>query len=203
MRCFLQRWSPLLCLALCAAAAAAPSSPATDSRHEILAFDPARCLAEFEVRVMWLIGVHGRFGTLHGTIDIDRFHDTAKVDARIDVNDVHMRSSSNEAWVKSGEFFDAEHYPQIQFVSDSFALPLLKTGGSIDGKLTIRGMQRRARFELTASACPEAVARTCPTEAEGTIRRSDFGMHSRRGALSDKVQLGFSIFLLPVAEAVQ
>ncbi len=81
--------------------------------------------------------------------------------------------------------------------------PLLKTGGPIDGELTIRGVHQHVRFELTASACPEAVARTCPTEAAGTIRRSDFGMHSRRGALSDKVQLGFSIFLLPVAEAVQ
>ncbi len=203
MRCSLRRWSPLLCLALCAAAAAAPSSPGADSKHEILAFDPARCLAEFEVRVMWLIGVHGRFGTLHGTIDIDRFHDTAKVDARIDVNDVHMRSSSNETWGKSDEFFDAEHYPQIEFVSGSFALPLLKTGGSIDGTLTIRGVHQQVRFELAASACPEAIARTCPTEAAGTIRRSDFGMRSRRGALSDKVQLSFSIFLLPVAEAVQ
>jgi polyisoprenoid-binding protein YceI len=202
MRCCFRIRPQLLCLALSIAAAAHPA-PAAAADREILALDPARTLAEFEVRVMWLIGVHGRFGAVRGTIDIDHFHDSASVDARIDVNDVHMRSASNEAWVKSAEFFDAEHYPQIQFVSDSFSLSWLKSGGQIDGVLTIRGVTRRARFDLAASECPDAIARTCPTEAEGTIRRSDFGMHSRRGALSDKVQLNFSIYVLPSAEVAQ
>ncbi len=150
---------------------------------------------------MWLIPVHGRFGTLHGTIVIDRFRGTASVDARIDVNDVHMRSAANEAWVKSAEFFDAEHFPQIQFVSDAFALARLKSGGEVDGTLTIRGVTRRARFTLAESACPAAIARTCAVEATGMIRRSDFGMRSRRGALSDKVQLDFSVYVLPGTEA--
>jgi polyisoprenoid-binding protein YceI len=189
----------LVCLALCAAAAprAAPTAP-----PEVMTLDPVRSLAEFEVHVMWLIPVHGRFGTLQGTIAIDRFHDTARVDARIDVNDVHMRSTANEAWVKSPEFFDAEHFPQIQFLSDSFALAQLKGGGEVDGTLTIRGVTQRARFQLAESECPDAVARTCPVEATGTIRRSDFGMRSRRGALSDKVQLDFSVYVLPAAEAM-
>ena len=179
------------------------AAPADQSSRDVQTLDPARSLAEFEVRVMWLIPVHGRFGTLQGTISIDRFHGSASVDARIDVNAVHMRSASNEAWVKSAEFFDATHYPQIQFASDPFPLTRLKSGGRIAGALTIRGATRRARFELTASECPEAVAHACPVEATGTIRRSDFGMRSRRGALSDKVQLGFSVYVLPGAEAAQ
>lgn len=169
----------------------------------MLTFDAAQSLAEFEVRVMWLIPVHGRFGALRGAITIDRFHGSASVDARIDVNDVHMRSAGNEAWVKSAEFFDAAHYPQIQFVSDAFAVTRLKSGGPIDGVLTIRGVARQARFELAASACPDAIARTCPVEATGTIRRSDFGMRSRRGALSDKVQLDFSVYVLSDADSLQ
>jgi polyisoprenoid-binding protein YceI len=112
-----------------------------------------------------------------------------------------MRSASNEAWVKSAEFFDAEHFPQIQFVSDSFSLTRLKSGGVVDGTLTIRGVTRRARFELAESECPEAIAQTCPVQASGTIRRSDFGMRSRRGALSDKVQLDFSVYVLPGTDA--
>jgi polyisoprenoid-binding protein YceI len=198
---YLPRIQPLLvCLALCAAvsprgAACAQSNP------EIMTLDPARSLAEFEVHVMWLIPVHGRFGTLQGTIAIDRFHGTASVDARIDVNDVHMRSAANEDWVKSAEFFDAEHFPQIQFVSDAFALTRLKSGGDIDGTLTIRGVTQRTRFALAESECPAAIARSCAVEATGTIRRSDFGMRSRRGALSDKVQLDFSVYVLPGTEA--
>lgn len=149
---------------------------------------------------MWLIPVHGRFGTLQGTIVIDRFRGTASVDARIDVNDIHMRSASNEAWVKSAEFFDATHYPQIHFVSNAFALGRLQKGGEIEGTLTIRGITRQARFELAPSDCTDAIARTCPVAATGTIRRSDFGMRSRRGALADKVQLDFSVYVRPGAE---
>jgi polyisoprenoid-binding protein YceI len=197
-RCPLRIRPLLVYLALCAVAA---SPDAWSAPPEVMTFDSARSLAEFEVHVMWLFPVHGRFGSLRGTIVIDRLHATAKVDARIDVNDVHMRSAGNEAWVKSGEFFDAEHFPQIQFISDPFPLALLKNGGKVDGTLTVRGATRRARFELAESDCPDAIARTCPVEAAGTIRRSDFGMRSRRGALSDKVQLELSVYVLPAAEA--
>jgi polyisoprenoid-binding protein YceI len=194
-RCPLWMQPLLACLALCGASLAG-ATPTEAPNREVMTIDAARSLAEFEVRVMWLIPVHGRFGKLQGAISIDHFRGTASVDARIDVNDVHMRSASHETWVKSAEFFDAEHYPQIQFVSDSFALARLKTGGQIDGSLTIRGVVQRARFDLSVSACPDAIARSCPVEATGTIRRSDFGMRSRRGALSDKVQLDFSVYVL-------
>jgi hypothetical protein len=33
--------------------------------------------------------------------------------------------------------------------------------------------------------------------AEGSIERSDFGMHSRRGTVADKVALHLRIFVLP------
>jgi polyisoprenoid-binding protein YceI len=197
-RCPLRIRPLLVYLALCAAAL---PPDAVSAPPEVMTFDSARSFAEFQVHVMWLFPVHGRFGTLQGTISIDRLHATAKVDARIDVNDVHMRSTGNEAWVRSAEFFDAEHFPQIQFVSESFPLALLKSGGTVNGVLTIRGTTRRARFELAESDCPDAIARTCPVEAAGTLRRSDFGMRSRRGALSDKVQLDLSVYVLPAADA--
>jgi len=183
------RLSVLLALARLAGAA----QPDGDT----LTFDATKSHAEFGVRVMWLIPVHGRFDTVHGTIHIDRFRGSAQVEALIDAGDVHMHSRGDEAWVKSAEFFDVQHFPQIQFVSEAFSLERLKKGGEIDGLLTIRGITRPARFEIDTSACPDAVARECATEAAGTIRRSDFGMRSRRGALSDKVDLSFSIHVLP------
>jgi polyisoprenoid-binding protein YceI len=181
-------------LACARLAAAAP--PDTDT----LIFDPAQSHAEFGVRVMWLIPVHGRFDAVHGTIRIDRFRSSARVEALIDAGDLHMRSHADETWAKSAEFFDAQHYPQIQFLSEPFSLERLKRGGEIAGDLTIRGITRRARFDIDASLCPDAVARDCAAEAAGTIRRSDFGMRSRRGAVSDKVDLSFSIHVLAPAK---
>ncbi|HSE13576.1 MAG TPA: YceI family protein [Rudaea sp.] len=166
-----------------------------------LTLDPLRSSAEFEVKVLWLIGVHGRFGQVHGTITVDRDHAREVADAWIEVGTITMRNHSYEEWVKSAEFFDAARFPQIHFVSEPFSRDRLRRGGEIGGTLTVRGIDRHIALEVEPSECPDAVARTCAVQASGSIRRSDFGMRSHRGTLSDKVELGFSIYLDPATGA--
>lgn len=180
-----------------------PLSPAADraeKRIERLALDNANSHVDFEVKVLWLVGVHGRFGSVHGTITVDHFRNAATVEAQIDANVVSMRNRNHEEWVKSPEFFDAQHYPQIAFVSDAIPLKRLQAGGEIEGMLTLRGVSKHVRFDLLKPDCPAASADNCPVEAEGSIHRSDFGMSSRRGTLSDKVELSFSIATKPVGD---
>ena len=205
----LRRKIPGAALALLLLAAALPGSCAgaddetaadtrPDSKTEApLRLDPARSSAEFEVKVLWLIGVHGRFGQVHGTIALDRERAIVVADARIEVGTITMRNHSYEDWVKSAEFFDAAKFPQIHFVSEPFPQERLRTGGDISGTLTVRGIERRIDLGVEPSACPDAVAKRCAVEADGSIHRSDFGMRSRRGTLSDKVELHFSIYLAP------
>ena len=180
-----------LLLGLCSTGGAA-------ERFQYLALDTTRSHVDFEVKVLWLVGVHGRFGSVHGTITIDHFRNAATVEAQIDSGVVAMRNRGQEEWVKSAEFFDAAHHPQIVFVSDAIPLQRLQMGGDIDGVLTLRGVSKRVRFRLVKPDCPAASADNCPVEAEGSIRRSDFGMSSRRGTLSDKVELSFSIATKPM-----
>ncbi len=187
------RWFMGFTLAICWLLAAA------QERTQVLQLDSQRSHADFEVKVLWLVGVHGRFDHVRGTISIDHFRDTATVDARIDTNTVTMRSHSHEEWVKSAEFFDSEHYPEIQFVSEPIPLQRLQTGGKIEGLLTIRGISRHVRFDLATPTCPATEGANCPVEAEGSIERSQFGMSSRPGALSNKVYLRFSIYAVAPA----
>lgn len=177
-------------LALAACSLLAPAQ----ERTQLLELDSQRSHADFEVKLLWLVGVHGRFDHVHGTIAIDRFNNSATVDARIDTNTVSMRTRSYETWVKSTEFFDTQHYPEIRFVSEPIPLQRLQTGGEIDGALTVRGVTQNVRFNLITPTCPAAESENCPIEAEGNIERSEFGMHSQRGALSNKVELRFSIY---------
>jgi polyisoprenoid-binding protein YceI len=175
-----------------------PENAAGPTRDEAtLTLDPSRSSAEFEVKVLWLIGVHGRFGQVHGTIAVDheRLHEVA--DARIEVGTITMRNHSYEDWVKSEEFFDAARFPQIHFFSDPFSRDRLLRGGELSGMLTVRDIARHIVLEVEPSACPDAVARDCAVQASGSILRSEFGMRSRRGTLSDKVELRFSIYLAP------
>ena len=187
-------------LSLIAAAALLTSSArAEESKNDHVALDSARSHATFGVKVMWLVTVHGRFGKVGGDVDVDRFRNFATVDARIDANAVEMSTKSYEDWVKSDEFFDVAHYPEIRFVSESFPLQRLRRGGDLSGTLTIRGVEQPQTFKLEAADCDHP-AYDCPIIVSGSIRRSAFGMHSRRGALSDKVDLHFEVFAIPSAE---
>jgi len=166
-----------------------------------LTLDPERSGAEFEVKVLWLIGVHGRFGQVHGAISVDPQREHATADARIAVGTITMRNHSYEDWLKSPEFFDAAAHPEILFASRPFALDNLRTGGEVAGVLTVRGIERPIVLQIEPSACPEKVAVNCPVQASGSIRRSEFGMRSRRGSVSDNVDLKFSIYLAPTPGA--
>ncbi len=170
---------------------------AQETRTHLFELDSTRSAVDFEVKVLWLVGVHGRFNHVQGTIAVDPFRNTVTVDARIDANAVSMRARSHEEWVKSSEFFDAAHFPEIHFVSDSIPLKRLQSGGEIEGTLTLRGISKPVRFQLAVPTCPGASGEDCPVEAEGSIRRSDFGMSSHHATLGDKVDLSFTIYVVP------
>jgi len=172
---------------------------AEESTNDRVALDSARSHATFGVKVMWLLPIHGRFGKVAGVVAIDRFRSFATVDARIDANAVEMSTKSYEDWVKSDEFFDVAHYPDIHFVSESFPLQRLRSGGQLSGTLTVRGVEQPETFKLEAADCDHP-AYDCPIIVSGSIRRSAFGMHSRRGALSDKVDLHFEVYAIPSTE---
>ena len=186
-------------LLLAAAACAASFAHADEARSDRVELDSQRSHAEFGVKVMWLVTVHGRFGKVRGVVDVDRFRNQAVVDARIDANAVEMGTRAYEEWVKSDEFFDVAAYPDIHFVSESFPLQRLRRGGELSGTLTIRGVEQPETFKLEAADC-EHPAYDCPIIVSGSIRRSAFGMHSRRGALSDKVELHFEVYAIPATE---
>ncbi len=73
------------------------------------------------------------------------------VDATIDTDAVSMRIRKYEGWVKSLEFFDTKNYPQIHFVSKPFPLALLRSGGKIEGMLSLRGIDKTITLELAPS----------------------------------------------------
>ncbi|MEP7044897.1 MAG: YceI family protein [Dokdonella sp.] len=172
---------------------------ADDAGSETVKLDGARSQVGFTVKVLWLVGVRGRFGKVDGTVYIDRFRNQISVDARIDVDAVSMDNKRYEDWVKSSEFFDVAKHPQIEFKSESFPQSRLRRGGELSGILTLRDVRQPVTFQLQPATC-DRPAYECPIEVAGTIRRSEFDMRSRRGTLSDKVELQFSVYAIPPGE---
>jgi len=176
-------WACAILLLLHAAAAQA----------ERWTIDPRDSSAGFRVRLFALVPLGGGFGAFTGTIDLDRRARRAQVDARIDASSVVMPNPANTDWVKSAEFFDVANHPEIRFRSDEFPLAVLVDGGELPGRLSLRGETRAVRFTIEPGQCAVDGSDTCTVVVGGKVRRSDFGMSTRRGAISDTVTLDLRI----------
>lgn len=181
------------CLALALLAGSLLAQP----RHETLSIDAAHSSATFAVKVLWVIPLHGEFAHVGGTIQIDHFRGSARVDARIDCADLAMRNARYQEWAKSAEFFDAARHPRISFASDWFPLARLRSGGTIEGELSLRGVTRSVQFRLQPAQCAAPLAGECAVRADGEIARGDFGMRARRATLGDTVGLRLQILVAP------
>ncbi|HEY4294811.1 YceI family protein [Luteibacter sp.] len=160
-----------------------------------LRIDPVRSRAEFSVRLLWVSTVTGSFEGIRGQLAIDPAKHTAVVSADIDSASVRMDSARFRRWVLAPEFFDANRHPQIHFESSPLALQLLSEGGDVAGRLTMRGVTQPVTFRLAPTHCPPQALSGCVLQLKGSIDRTDFEMRGRRGALSDRVNLGMAIVL--------
>jgi polyisoprenoid-binding protein YceI len=160
-----------------------------------LRIDPVRSKAEFNVRLLWVSTVTGSFEGIRGQLAIDPATQGAVVSADIDTASVRMESARLRRWVLAPEFFDASRHPQIHFESAPLSLQVLSDGGDVAGRLTIRGVTRPVTFQVLPNHCPIHALAGCVLQLKGSIDRTDFEMRGRRGALSDRVNLGMAIVL--------
>jgi polyisoprenoid-binding protein YceI len=141
--------------------------------------DPAHSTADFKVRHLMVTNVRGEFSGVSGTVIFDDQNPlNSKVEAKIDVNTVQTRELQRDAHLKSGDFFDAEKYPFITFVSKR----VVKDGGTdhkVIGDLTIRGVTHEVTLDVEGPT-PEIKDpwgnQRIGASAATKIRRKDFGL---------------------------
>ena len=149
---------------------------------------------QFHVSIFGMFKKRGSFAQMRGALSVQK--NSARVSARIQTASATMKSPSDAALLKSPAYFDAAHFPEIVFNSNSFPIATLRNGGNISGKLTVRGITQQQSFVLTSKPCDRAFAATpwrCAFAVTGTLNRSEFGMKARRGVVSDEVALTLEI----------
>lgn len=105
------------------------------------------------------------------------------------------RSNMVEGLIKGESFFDVERFPEILFVSHGFVWTGDDTA-QIIGDLTVRGITRQVIFDVTMTPIEQPGNGTVErllVKAKTTIHRSDFGMDSMPGLVSDTVTLCMSV----------
>jgi Uncharacterized conserved protein len=131
--------------------------------------DPARSSVEFQVPHFYgLMTVKGRFASYSGTLDLSG---EPTVELTIDAASLDTKHAKRDKHLRSDEFFDVDHHPQVRFVSDSAVL---------DGEtLKVRGQLHAAgkQVPVALDATLHAVGAELEVEAVTDVDHRRLGMN--------------------------
>jgi polyisoprenoid-binding protein YceI len=151
----------------------------------------------FSVRHMVVSKVRGRFAKFAGNVALDEGDLTrSTVEATIDASSIDTGTAQRDEHLRSADFFDVEHFPQIRFRSTGIE----KLGAEryrLTGQLTIRDVSREIALDVEYGGRgkdPWGNERVGFT-AKASLDRKDFGLKWNQALetggvlVSDRVEL--------------
>ena len=140
--------------------------------------DQAHSTVGFEVKHMMVSKTKGQFKSYTTDVEAADLSDltTATIAFKFDVASIDTNSEDRDNHLKSGDFFDVENYPSIDFTSTS----ITKDGDDykVTGDLTIKDVTKSVTFDVEYGGKgknPWGVD-VYGFEAEAKINREDFGL---------------------------
>ncbi|MCS7052282.1 MAG: YceI family protein [Ignavibacterium sp.] len=141
--------------------------------------DQSHSEIKFKVKHLVVSTVTGQFKNFEGSVETnsDDFSD-AKISFEADVNSIDTRNEQRDGHLKSADFFDAENYPKISFVSKSMNK---KSDNEYEliGDLTIRGTTKEVKLDVVFNGVVKGFTGddVAAFEIYGKINRFDYGLH--------------------------
>jgi polyisoprenoid-binding protein YceI len=148
--------------------------------------DPSGSSAEFRVPYLWgLASVNGRFHHLDGWLEVDDDHQW-RMELTMDAASLDTGNRRRDRHLRSADFFDAEHQPEMRFRSSS----VNDQGGGrlgVEGELEAAGERARLQVEVTV----EHADGRLDLDAAATVDQRQLGMtFSPLGAIRYPTALG-------------
>lgn len=140
--------------------------------------DPMHSEVLFKIKHLVISTVTGSFRKFEGNIIAEgKDFENAKVITTIQVKSIDTNQSQRDEHLKSGDFFDADAYPEISFESTSF----VNTGGSdykMVGNLTMKGLTKPIELKVEYGGSEDNGHGILKHgfEITGIINRKEFGM---------------------------
>ena len=125
--------------------------PVNDSKNFATKWtlDKGHSNVKFTVTHMVVSEVDGSFKNFDGTIEHTKpDYSDAVITFTVDVSSVDTDNENRDKHLKSDDFFNAEQFPQMKFVSTSFK-PLSGNKYQLNGNLTIRDVTKPVSFDVT------------------------------------------------------
>ena len=108
--------------------------------------DPAHSQIEFAVKHMMVTTVRGQFRRFSVDVDFDEENPgRSSVAAHIEASSIDTGMEARDAHLRSGDFFDADAFPELSFRSTNITPS--GDGYQIAGDLTIKGVTRPVTLE--------------------------------------------------------
>ena len=151
------------------------SQPVSAATYTI---DVDHTTVSFKIRHI-LSHVQGQFRQFEGSFDYDpEKSETWKANATLQAASIDTNVEPRDKHLRSADFFDAEKYPTLSFVSTGVT-DVTPTSAKLNGLLTIHGVEKPAVFDLQIQGVakdPWGNTRASFT-ATTTINRKDFGLN--------------------------
>jgi polyisoprenoid-binding protein YceI len=158
--------------------------------------DAAHSSINFSAKHMMVSKTSGSFDQFDGTISYDPNNlANSKISISIPVSSINTRNANRDAHLKTADFFDAEKFPEITFVSKSI------TPTEIKGDLTIKGVTKEVTIPATFTGPVAGMAGNEIIGINGsfTINRQDYGVSYNKSidkgglAVSNDIPIDISI----------
>jgi polyisoprenoid-binding protein YceI len=150
--------------------------------------------------------IHGRFDRMTGKVAIDPAAKVGSLEAKIATATVSTGDGkradggrSRDDHLRSADFFNSAEFPEMIYKSTRFNFNG-ENLESIDGTLTLLGVTKPVKLNVSSFKCgphPFSKKPMCGAYAEGSIKRTDFGMKFGVPAIADDVKLAIGVEAYP------
>ncbi|ATG51234.1 polyisoprenoid-binding protein [Brachybacterium vulturis] len=158
--------------------------------------DPAHTSAAFTVRHAGISKARGQFQDISGVLEVGEAGKNLSFTTTLRTESINTAQPDRDDHLRSSDFFDAENFPEIRFVSTAVE------GDALTGDLTIRDITRSVELDFTyegAATDPFGVYRAGFT-GETSISRKEFGLTWNAALEAGGVMVGDDVKILIEAE---
>jgi polyisoprenoid-binding protein YceI len=153
--------------------------------------DSGNTQVSFQVGHLGLNWFTAAFGELSGEFVLDPDGHGGHLSVTVQMASLQSRSSYWNERLRSAQWLDAEHYPEMSFRSTGIELEAAERA-TVHGELTLHGVTRPLALAISDIDCPyggEATPGRCHFLGRGTLRRSDYGLPHGFWAGGDEVEI--------------
>jgi polyisoprenoid-binding protein YceI len=167
-------------------------------------FDVSHSHVGFTAKHLVVAKTRGRFAAFDGTLVVADNPVESSIDVSIAVDSVDTRDAGRDGHLLSGDFFDAENFPTINYRSTAVR-HVSDDEWAVDGELTVRGVTLPVPLSVVfdgETSDPWGGQRAVFT-ASAKVNREDFGLTWNQALETGGVLVGKQVKIDLEVEAVR